>query len=215
METSITRTRSKFAIPALILGILSLVPFLGFATFIPAVLLGILAIRDSRRTPHLKGGGFGWAAVVMGGLSGVLALIAGLSLLGALLSPIGKSATPSLEAAEKVGQAISQAVIDGAVSGEDVLPADLKASSSEEMWKLLQQKGIVSSKDLRALPVEQFQFANLSLSDPPETILLISREGVPGPLVVVTKDGRVFSFSSTAEAARKVKSPPRSPKFLQ
>ena len=56
---------STFAILSLIFGFLSLIPFLGFITMIPAIVLGILGIRDCNKQ-NLNGKGLAIVGLVFG-----------------------------------------------------------------------------------------------------------------------------------------------------
>ena len=57
---------APLAIAALVLGIASLIPYLGCLTCIPAIVCGILAIRQIKANPGLGGKGMAIAGIVLG-----------------------------------------------------------------------------------------------------------------------------------------------------
>lgn len=60
------------ALIAYYLGIFSLLPFIGLALAIPALVLGILGLRARKRNPAIKGSVHAWIGIVMGGLMTLL-----------------------------------------------------------------------------------------------------------------------------------------------
>ncbi len=204
--------RSRYATPALVCGLLVLVPFLGFLTFIPAIVLGILTLRDKSKS----GKGSGWVGIVLGGgglTVGALAIILGIA--GTLVTA-GKSdsAGYSLSDGKLLMKAIKAAELDAATAGEEFYPADAKITQSDAFFDALVKKEYMSAADLKSLKPSFLQAANVASSDPNDTLVFVTREGVPGPVVVGILSGEVRAFETTEAASEFAKMPPRHPVFL-
>ncbi|MBY0524142.1 MAG: hypothetical protein K2R98_12125 [Gemmataceae bacterium] len=60
--------QSRWAVAAGYLGVLALVPYLGLAFGLLAVMCGVMALRDLNRHPALRGQGRAYLGLVLGGL---------------------------------------------------------------------------------------------------------------------------------------------------
>lgn len=60
--------KNMHALLAYYLGLFSLLPLIGLALAIPAVILGVIGLRNVKREPEVKGTVHAWIGIVMGGL---------------------------------------------------------------------------------------------------------------------------------------------------
>lgn len=204
-------SRSRYATPALVCGLLVLVPFLGFLTFLPAIVLGILTLRDKK-----SGRGSGWVGIIFGGsglIVGAIAVILGVA--GTFANAAKSEAgTYALADGKRLMAIIAQADLDATTTGVDFYPADKKLSKSEELFESLVEREYLSAKDLKSFKTHLLQVANVSYLDPANTLVFVTKKGVPGPIVVAIKSGEVRAFETEREASEFAKIPPRKPSFL-
>ena len=64
--------KNPAALIAYYCGVFSIVPCLGLFLGIPAVVLGIIGLRQRRRNPIIKGAVHAWIGIVVGGLMSLL-----------------------------------------------------------------------------------------------------------------------------------------------
>jgi hypothetical protein len=77
-------------VPALIgyyLGLLALIPLIGFIVGIPALIMGIIGLKRREQDPAVRGSVHAWIGIILGGLAillwgGLIALILVAALLG-------------------------------------------------------------------------------------------------------------------------------------
>lgn len=79
-------TRNKPALIGYYLGVLALIPPIGWFFGIPAFVLGLRGLRLAREHPEVRGGGHAWFAVIAGGLFSVVYLALTAVVLGAFRS---------------------------------------------------------------------------------------------------------------------------------
>ena len=75
--------KNPCALIAYYLGIFSLLPCIGILMSIPALVLGIIGLRQRARNPVIKGSVHAWIGIVMGGL---LTLVWGAVIVGMILA---------------------------------------------------------------------------------------------------------------------------------
>ena len=203
--------RSRFATPALVAGLLVLVPIVGLLTFIPAIVLGILTLRDKPKTGRASG----WAGVVLGSCALV---VGGIALLLGILSPFMNAASEpgaySLQNGKTLMKVIDAAATESVASGGEFFPADTKAADSQRFFTSLVKLGFLSASELKKLHPELLQVTNVAFDDPPDTLVFVTKEGVPGKIIVGIKSGEVRAFDTAQSAGEFAKVPPRKPAFL-
>jgi len=205
-------TRSRYATPALVCGLLVFVPFVGFLSFVPAIILGILTLRERSKS----GRGAGWAGIIFGGgalIVGALAVILGVA--GTMISAAkSEPGSYSLEDGKLLMKAIEAASIDAIATGENFFPADANITQSGPFFDSLVKKEYLTESDLKRLKPDLLQAANVSFQDPKNTLVFVTRQGVSGLIVVGIKSGEVRAFRTAEEASEFAKVPPRRPLFL-
>lgn len=60
--------KNPHALIAYYLGLFSLFPLLGFFLAVPALVLGIMGLRNRSRNPKIRGAAHAWIGIIMGGL---------------------------------------------------------------------------------------------------------------------------------------------------
>jgi hypothetical protein len=91
------KATSGYAVTALIMGILSVIPYLNLITFILAIIFGSLGIKAVNREPHrLQGKGMAIAGLVLGIVFGLLWVIVIMAAtVFVLVQDLGASPSPS------------------------------------------------------------------------------------------------------------------------
>ncbi len=195
------KKNSALAITSLVLGILS-IPCCSFITGVPAVICGHIARARIKRDPSLSGDGLALAGLILGYISLVMMVI------GLVVAwPVVKI---GLEYGA-TGMRVAQVQPLGPVIARVGFPADTGVKTVAELKEQL-IKGGLSEAELSAVDLSQFQFGNVSASDPDKTILIRARDtGSKGVIVFIAKDGSLQALTGT-EAAALV--PPRDPPYL-
>jgi hypothetical protein len=84
-------TTNGAALAAYYLGIFSIIPFVGIALGVAAVVLGIKGLRNAREHPEVKGKIHAWVGIISAGLFGLSYLVLTLYFLRASLPITGRS----------------------------------------------------------------------------------------------------------------------------
>lgn len=69
---SIIPYKNGAALAAYYLSVFSLVPFLGLCLGIPAIILGVVGLKKSRKYPTAKGGAHAWVGIILGSLTSLV-----------------------------------------------------------------------------------------------------------------------------------------------
>jgi len=80
--------KNPAALAAYYLGLFSMLPCIGLALAIPALILGIIGLRNRARNPAIKGSVHAWIGIVMGA---IFTIIWGLMLVGGIIAAIAES----------------------------------------------------------------------------------------------------------------------------
>lgn len=190
---------------SLVLGILSYI-CCGIFSGIAAIVTGHMArgrIKASGGTE--TGAGLALAGLILG------YLFIGLTVISIpFLVPVVTKAIAQGQATEAMGR---EHQIGRAVASSEIWPADSGAASAPEFFKILVEKGALTSDELAQLRVGDFLVGNVSAGDPSETILVRTKPGLyQGVVVVGFKSGEAQIFLSEDEVTG---SPaPRDPAYL-
>lgn len=80
--------KNPAALAAYYLGLFSMLPCIGLALAIPALVLGIIGLRNRAKNPAIKGSVHAWIGIVMGA---IFTIIWGLMLVGGIIAAIAES----------------------------------------------------------------------------------------------------------------------------
>ncbi len=204
---------------ALVLGILSLVGC-SFLAGIPAVICGHVGLGRIKRDPSLDGRGGAIAGLITGYIS-VLVLPFVIAVLAALALPAVINAKEKAKEAlmlsnmRQIQLVMQQAEADGVADANRRLgfPADAKYTSAAEVKNMLIENKYLTEEELSRLQFDRISIGNVSVSDPPDTILLQAKSENGRATVTFLKDG-----SGKIERRGQPpfgQPPPRSPAFLE
>ncbi len=204
---------------SLVLGILSLVGC-SFLAGIPAVICGHVGLGRIKRDPSLDGRGTAIAGLITGYIS-VLVLPFVIAVLAALALPAVINAKEKAKEAlmlsnmRQIQLVMQQAEADGVADANRRLgfPADAKYTSAAEVKNMLIENKYLTEEELSRLQFDRISIGNVSVSDPPDTILLQAKSENGRATVTFLKDG-----SGKIERRGQPpfgQPPPRSPAFLE
>lgn len=204
---------------SLVLGILSLVGC-SFLAGIPAVICGHVCLGRIKRDPSLDGRGTAIAGLITGYIS-VLVLPFVIAVLAALALPAVINAKEKAKEAQMLSNmrqiqfVMQQAEADGVANTNPKLgfPADAKYTSAAEVKNMLVENNYLTAEDLNRLQFDRVSIGNVSVSDPPDTILLQAKTENGRSTITFLKDG-----SGKIERPGRPpfgQPPPRSPAFLE
>lgn len=204
---------------SLVLGILSIVGCT-FLAGIPAVICGHISLGRIKREPSLDGRGIAIAGLITGYIS-VLVLPFVIAVLAALALPAFINAKEKAKEAQMLSNmrqiefVIQQAEADGVANTNPKLgfPADAKYTSAAEVKNMLVENNYLTAEDLNRLQFDRVSIGNVSVSDPPNTILLRAKSENGRSTITFLKDG-----SGQIERPGQPpfgQPPPRSPAFLE
>lgn len=193
--------KSALAITSLVLGILS-IPCCSFITGVPAIICGHIARGKIKRDPSLSGDGLALGGLILGYIS-LLMLVVGLF-----------STWPTLKLAVEYGQVglhVAQVQPLEQAIARLGYPADTGVKTVAELKEQL-VKGGISEMEIEAMDLSQFQFGNVSASDPGTTILIRAKDtGSKGVVIFINKSGSIEALPE-ADAAEHI--PQRQPAYL-
>lgn len=217
MNPPALRKTSGLAITSLVLGLLGLCCPI-YLPSVAAVVCGHIArgkIKKSGGT--LDGGGLALAGLILGYITIVIAIL--LSISWMMFAPkletyVGLGV--NIANAQKIHQAVEKMVADGAAKGDKSLgwPADAGITTVTELKKRLVDNGYLTEDEAGDLQFENFQFGNLSESDPANTVFIRFRPEVfSDATVFFRKDGQQQVIPATGEIT--IEDPPHNPPYLE
>jgi len=118
-----------------------------------------------------------------------------------------------LNQARQLHLVIHHAAIQAEKLNKKSWPADIKASSSSDVWNMLVTDGYLNRDTLEKLGFSNFLIGNVSQTDPSDTIVLKSKWSYDGPKVIFTKGGDGVIIHPDQKQVWK--DPPRNPAFLE
>lgn len=204
---------------SLVLGILSLVGC-SFLAGIPAVICGHVSLGRIKRDPSLDGKGTAIAGLITGYIS-VLVLPFVIAVLAALALPAVINAKEKAKEARmlsnmrQIALVMQQAEADGVADANRRLgfPADAKYTSAGEVKSMLVENKYLTDEDLKHLQFDRISIGNVSVSDPPDTILLQAKSEDGRSTITFLKDGSGKIVRPGQPPFGQP--PPRSPAFLE
>ncbi len=211
------RRTEPLSIWSLVLGILSIVGCSvgGFLAGIPAVICGHIGMGRIKRNPALDGKGMALAGLITGytGLFILVPIFAALAI-PAIVGATEKARTVQmLSNMRQIHLALQTAQMDGKTTGNSKLgyPADLKFTSAAQVKEMLVANNYLTEDELNRLNFDKISIGNVSIEDPPDTILLqVISEKVK---ITFLKDGSGKIERSGQPAFGRP--PPRTPEFLE
>jgi type II secretory pathway pseudopilin PulG len=189
------RRTEPLSIWSLVLGILSLVGC-SLLAGIPAVICGHVGLGRIKRDPSLDGKGIAVAGLITGYLS-VLVLPFIIGILAALALPAFVTAkerakdVQMLSNMRQIVLAIQSAEADGVANANPKLgfPADAKFTSKAQVREMLVGNNYITTADLHHLQFDKTSIGNVSVVDPPDTILLQAKSENGRSTITFLKDG--------------------------
>ena len=203
---------------SLVLGIVSIVGCSvgGFLAGIPAVICGHIGLGRIKRDPSLGGRGMALAGLITGYI-GMLILV---PIFAALAIPAIAQARARAQGAQMLSNmkqihlAMQQAQLDAKTTGNNKLgfPADMKFTSAAQVKQMLVENSSLTAADLDRLQFDKISIGNVSVDDPPDTILLQAKTNTGKSTIIMKKggDGRIERAGQSVG-----RPPPRDPPFLE
>lgn len=212
------RRTEPLSIWSLVLGIISLVGC-GFLAGIPAVICGHIGLGRIKRDPALDGKGMAMTGLITGYISLLLvpifAVLAALALPAIIGAKEKAKEAQMLSVMRQIQLVMQQAAMDGEANANPKLglPADAKYTSAAEVKNMLVENHYLSAEDLNHLHFDRISIGNVSVSDPPSTILLQAKSENGKSTITFLKDGSGKIVRSGQPPFGQP--PPRSPAFLK
>jgi type II secretory pathway pseudopilin PulG len=214
------RKTEPLSIWSLVLGILSIVgcAFGGFLSAIPAVICGHIGLSRIKRDPSLDGKGMAITGLITG-YFGLLvfipAILFAIALPALINAKVKAKEVQMLSNMRQIQAAMQQAEADGGSTANPKLglPADAKFTSAAEVKNMLVENNYLTPEDLNRLQFDRILIGNVSVSDPPNTILLQAKSENGKSTITFLKDGSGKIVRSGQPPFGQ--SPLRSPAFLE
>lgn len=212
------RRTEPLSIWSLVLGIVSIVgcSLGGFLAGIPAVICGHVGMSRIKRNPALDGKGMALAGLI----TGYIGLFVLIPIFAALAIPAIAGATEKARAVQmlsnmrQIHAALQMAELDGKTAGNSKsgYPADMKFTSAAQVKEMLIVSEYLTAEDLEQLQFDKISIGNVSVEDPPDTILLQAKTDNGRSTIVLLKngDGKVLRQGHTFGNPA-----PRNPAFLE
>ncbi len=201
---------------SLVLGILSWLCF-SLLAGIPAIICGHFSLGRLKKNAALRGKGMAVAGLIMGYVSLVCVPVQLGMAFPAISSALERGqATQKLNNARQIQLAFQTLALDRSASGNGNTgwPADAGLNSVADVKKMLIDAGCLTAEDAEKLGFENFLIGNVSENDPPETIIIKSRNPDEKLGIIFKKSGDGALYRN-GQADPEAQDPPRSPAYLE